>query len=90
MDKETLKKRCEDTLAAMEAAERGEPVEQWSGGRPYPWETCINPEFSSRLGVESHYWYRPKTKEPRIVWVGIDDDGKRRRRGLTTSSTPPV
>jgi len=69
MDKETLKRRCEDTLAAMEAHERGEPVEMLFGSE---WEHNGCPSFKTT--TREHYWYRPKRK-PRVVWVEISESG---------------
>jgi len=72
MDKATLKKRCEDTLAAIEAHERGEPIQKMlhvDGG----WYDL--PDTCGLMPNNWCHWYRPKPKEPRIAWIEIDENG---------------
>jgi len=70
MDKATLKKRCEDTLAAIEAHEMREPIQKMmmNGGWLDLSDTCeLQPNTR-------HHWYRPK-RVPRVVCVEVLDDG---------------
>jgi len=70
MDKEALKKLCEDTLAAIEGHGRGEPIQKILNGS---WHDLSDDKLQPS---STYHWYRPKPKKPRIAWVEIDDDGE--------------